>query len=176
MPKRNPPKKSAGVLLYRHAGNDIEVFLVHPGGPFWAKKDDGAWSIPKGEFTGGEDALEAAKREFREETGFEIDGRLEALEPVRQPGGKIVHAWSVEHDIDASAMRSNTFSLEWPPRSGKIQEFPEVDRRAWFELAAARRKMLKGQVPLLEQLEQKVKLSGHRTAHAENARKGTGKR
>ena len=176
MPKRNPPKKSAGVLLYRHLADDVQVFLVHPGGPFWAKKDDGAWSIPKGEFAEGEDALEAAKREFREETGFEIDDRLEALESVRQPGGKIVHAWSVEHDIDASAMRSNTFSLEWPPRSGKIQEFPEVDRGAWFELAAARRKILKGQVSLLEQLEQKIKLARQRGSHAENARTGTGKR
>ena len=149
------PKKSAGLLLYRRADQGIEVFLVHPGGPFWSKKDDGAWSIPKGEFAEGEDGLKAAKREFREETGSEIDGKFEALEPVTQPGGKIVYAWCVEADIDASAIRSNTFSMEWPPRSGKSREFPEVDRGEWFDLAAARRKILKGQISLVEQLQRR---------------------
>lgn len=150
------PKKSAGFLLYRNAPG-LEVFLVHPGGPFWAKKDDGAWSIPKGEFADIEDGLEAAKREFREETGFEVDGNFEALEPIKQPGGKIVHAWCLKADVDASTIRSNTFSMEWPPRSGRSREFPEVDRAAWFEMAEARRKILKGQVPLLEQLQRKIR-------------------
>lgn len=151
---RTMPKKSAGLLLYRHVGEGVEVFLVHPGGPFWAKKDDGAWSIPKGEFSEGEDALEAAKREFREETGFEIAGRFKELEPVKQPSGKIVHAWSVEGDIDASAVRSNHFSIEWPRASGVVQQFPEVDRGAWFSLRQARKKILKGQMPFLEELQQ----------------------
>lgn len=151
------PKQSAGVLLYRKAGSLLEVFLVHPGGPFWTKKDDGAWSIPKGEFGDGEDPLAAAKREFHEETGLAIDGAFKPLQPVKQPGGKTVHAWSVEvADLDASSIRSNTFSMEWPPRSGKTREFPEVDRAAWFDLATARKKILLGQLPLLDQLQQKV--------------------
>lgn len=129
--------------------------MVHPGGPFWAKKDDGAWSIPKGEFAAGQDPLEAAKREFEEETGFPLQGKLEPLAPIRQAGGKIVHAWAVEGDIDATAIRSNTFSLEWPPRSSKTKEFPEVDRAAWFDLATAQKKILKSQLPLLEQLQKK---------------------
>lgn len=149
------PKKSAGVLVYRKAGRSVEVLLVHPGGPFWAKKDDGAWSIPKGEFEEGEDPLAAAKREFQEETSFAIDGVFEALDPVKQPGGKIVYAWSVQGDMDASAIRSNTFSLEWPPRSGKTREFLEVDRAEWFSLAQAQKKILKGQLPLLKQLQEK---------------------
>lgn len=135
------------------------MFLVHPGGPLWAKKDDGAWSIPKGEFVEGEDGLEAAKREFREETGFAIEGIFAPLSVVRQPGGKLVYAWCVEGEIDSSAIRSNNFSLEWPPRSGKMREFPEVDRGDWFELAAARRKILKAQVELLKQFQDKT-LSG----------------
>lgn len=150
------PKKSAGVLVYRKAGPSAEVFLVHPGGPFWAKKDDGAWSIPKGEFEEGEDSLAAAKREFQEETGFAIEGVFEALDPVRQAGGKIVYAWSVQGDLDASAIRSNSFFLEWPPRSGKTREFPEVDRAEWFSLAQAQKKILKGQLPLLNQLQEKL--------------------
>jgi predicted NUDIX family NTP pyrophosphohydrolase len=153
-------KKSAGVLLYRGEGNAVEVFLVHPGGPFWAKKDDGAWSIPKGEFTDGEEPVEAAKREFREETGFGVEGAFEALERVRQPSGKIVYAWSVKGDVDASAIHSNTFSMEWPPGSGEMQEFPEVDRGGWFDLALARRKILKGQLPVLEQFQRKLGIPG----------------
>lgn len=149
------PKQSAGLLPYRKSANSLEVFLVHPGGPFWAKKDDGAWSIPKGEFTAGEDPLSAAQREFHEETGFTVTGPFVPLTPVRQPGGKIVHAWCVEApDLDASAIRSNTFSLEWPPRSGKSREFPEVDRAAWFDLATAQQKILKGQLPLLRALQE----------------------
>ena len=145
-------KKSAGLLLYRKVAGSTEVFLVHPGGPFWAKKDDGAWSIPKGELAEGEEALEAAKREFQEETGFEVKGRFEALEPVKQAGGKIVYAWAIEGDIDSSGIRSNNFSMEWPPGSKKIREFPEVDRGGWFALATARQKILTGQSPLLEEL------------------------
>lgn len=149
-------KTSAGVLLYRRAGKSPEVFLVHLGGPFWAKKDEGAWSIPKGEVAGGEDLIETAKREFLEETGSPLKGELEALEPIKQAGGKIVYAWAIEGEIDASAIRSNTFSMEWPPHSGKNQEFPEVDRAAWFDLETARRKILKSQTPLLEQLQEKL--------------------
>jgi predicted NUDIX family NTP pyrophosphohydrolase len=149
------PKRSAGLVLYRNVAGSMEVFLVHPGGPFWAKKDDAAWSIPKGEIAEGEEALEAAKREFQEETGFPVNGTFEALEPVTQAGGKIVYAWSLEGDIDASAIRSNTFSMEWPPRSGRTQEFAEVDRAAWFDLAEARKKIVRGQIPLLEQLQEK---------------------
>lgn len=148
-------KNSAGLLLYRKAGGSLEVFLVHPGGPFWAKKEEGAWSIPKGEFREGEEALEAAKREFKEETGFAVSGVFEALEPVKQPGGKIVYAWAVEGDINASVIRSNNFSMEWPPRSKKTQEFPEVDRGGWFDLTEARKKIVKGQLPLLEQFQRK---------------------
>ena len=150
-------KTSAGVLLYRRCGKSLEVFLVHPGGPFWAKKDDGAWSIPKGEFAEGEDPVEVARREFEEETGFPLKGKLEALEPIKQAGGKIVHAWAIEGEIELSAIRSNTFSLEWPPHSGKNQEFPEVDRASWFDLETGRRKILKSQVPLLEQLQEKFR-------------------
>lgn len=127
-----------------------------PGGPFWAKKDDGAWSIPKGEVDGDEALLDAARREFREETGCAVEGHFDALPPVRQPGGKIVHAWAVAGDCDAAAITSNRFILEWPPRTGRMQEFPEVDRAAWFDLAAARRKLTRGQLPLLDALERVV--------------------
>jgi predicted NUDIX family NTP pyrophosphohydrolase len=146
-------KKSAGLLMYRYIKGSVEVFLVHPGGPFWVKKDDGAWSIPKGEFSGDENPLEAAKREVKEETGFIIEGEFKPLEPVRQPTGKIVYAWAVKSDVDAEAIKSNTFSVEWPPKSGKVKEFPEVDRAEWFSIDIARRKILKGQVLFLDQLE-----------------------
>jgi predicted NUDIX family NTP pyrophosphohydrolase len=142
---------SAGLLLYRRRAT-LEVFLVHPGGPFWAKKDAGAWSIPKGEFETGEDPLSAAIREFEEETGFPIDGEFTALVPVKQPSGKTIHAWMIEGDCDAVNVRSNRFSMEWPPKSGKMAEFPEVDRAAWFDLTEARVKLLPGQVPFLDQL------------------------
>jgi predicted NUDIX family NTP pyrophosphohydrolase len=148
------PKQSAGLLIYRQRGGAPEIFLVHPGGPFWARKDAGAWSIPKGEFEPGDDPLATARREFPEETGFTIDGPFTALAPVKQPGGKIVHAFAVAGDCDPSAIRSNLFTLEWPPRSGRRQEFPEVDRAGWFDLGAAREKILKGQLPLLDKLEQ----------------------
>lgn len=146
-------KTSAGVLMYRRRRRELEVFLVHPGGPLWARKDEGAWSIPKGEFGVDEDPLEAARREFAEETGLAVTGRLQRLEPIRQSGGKVVHAWAVEGDIDADAIGSNTFTMEWPPRSGRQQEFPEVDRAAWFTLDTARSKILKSQQPLLDQLD-----------------------
>jgi len=146
-------KKSAGLLLFRDASGNLEVLLVHPGGPFWAKKDDGSWSIPKGEFAEGEDPLTAAKREFEEETGVTVGGDFLPLEPLRQPSGKIVYAWAVRADFDPSALRSNTFSMEWPPKSGQHQEFPEIDRAAWLTIELARRKILKGQAGFLDQLQ-----------------------
>lgn len=149
-------KESAGLLMYRLRHSTIEVFLVHPGGPYWAKKDLGAWSIPKGEFEGVENRLDAAKREFQEETGFLPEGNFAALTPIRQPGGKVVHAWAVKGDYDAKTIVSNTFSMEWPPLSGKRQEFPEVDRAEWFTMDAAKEKILQGQVALLEELYQIV--------------------
>ena len=130
------------------------MFLVHPGGPFWAKKDLGAWSIPKGEYPDGEEPLAAAKREFEEETGIKPEGDFTPLKAIKQPGGKMVLAWAFEGDGDASAIKSNTFSMEWPPHSGNQQEFPEVDRAEWFNIEAAREKILKGQLPLLEELEE----------------------
>jgi predicted NUDIX family NTP pyrophosphohydrolase len=132
----------------------LEVFLVHPGGPFWAKKDAGAWSIPKGEAGPGEDLLTRAKLEFTEETGFPPPDGVRALQSVKQAGGKIVHAWAAEGDCDATAVASNSFTLEWPPRSGRMQAFPEVDRAGWFDLRQAREKINKGQAGLLDQLEQ----------------------
>jgi predicted NUDIX family NTP pyrophosphohydrolase len=149
-------KQTAGILMYRWRGQVVEVFLVHPGGPFWANKDAGAWSIPKGEPYQGEDLLAAAKREFQEETGYSINGDFVALRAVKQAGGKIVHAWAVEGDCDAESIKSNTFSIEWPPRSGKRKEFPEVDRAAWLSLSLAKEKIQKNQRSLLEQLEQLV--------------------
>jgi predicted NUDIX family NTP pyrophosphohydrolase len=149
-------KKSAGILMYRLRNGTVEVFLVHPGGPYWAKKDLGAWSIPKGESADGEDRLSAAKREFQEETGFLPEGGFVALAPIKQPGGKVVYAWAVRGDCDAKRIVSNTFSMEWPPRSGKRQEFPEVDRAEWFSMNLAKEKILKGQVRLLEELSQIV--------------------
>lgn len=142
--------------MYHRRGEVIEVFLVHPGGPFWAKKDDGSWSLPKGEYEPDEDPLHAARREFREETGFSAEGHFYALAAVKVGKGKIVEAWYFEGDADPNALRSNTFSLEWPPRSGNIQDFPEVDRGAWFELPEARAKVVKGQLPFLDELEQRL--------------------
>ena len=148
-------KKSAGLLLYREVDGALEVFLVHPGGPFWARKDDGAWSIPKGEIEGDEDPLAAALRETAEETGFRIEGEgALALQPLKQSGGKVVQAWAVVADVDPTALVSNDFTTEWPPKSGRVQAFPEVDRGAWFSLEAARGKILKGQAGFLDQLEQ----------------------
>ena len=146
-------RRSAGLLMYRMQGTAVEVFLVHPGGLFWAGKDEGVWSIPKGEFT-DEDPLDAAKREFQEETGCAPVGDFVPLAPIRQAGGKRVYAWSVEGDCDADAIVSNTFTLEWPPHSGRQRTFPEVDRAGWFSLPQAKEKILKSQQPLLDQLEQ----------------------
>lgn len=148
------PEQSAGLLIYRHRHGRIEVFLVHPGGPFWTRKDRHAWSIPKGEYTDGETPLEAAKREFREETGFVAEGAFQDLGAVRQSGGKIVRAWACAGDYDPETLASNTFTLEWPPGSGRQQTFPEVDRAAWFPLAAARQKIHKSQELFLDRLEQ----------------------
>ena len=145
-------KQSAGLIMFRLRGGALEVFLVHPGGPFWAKKDLGSWSIPKGEYSEGEDPLEAAKREFFEETGFVAEGEFLELAPIRQPGGKRVRAWAFQGECDAEAVISNTFSMEWPPRSGRQAEFPEVDRAAWFGVELAREKILRGQVALLDEL------------------------
>src|SRR5262245_2841881 len=145
------PKHAAGILLYRKKQSNIEVFLIHPGGPYWAKKDE--WSIPKGEFLDDEDPLHAAQREFQEETGFSIEGSFSSLGSIKQSSGKIVQAWACEGNLDASAIQSNTFQLEWPPRSGKFQEFPEADRGDWFPLEVARKKILKVQLPFLENLE-----------------------
>jgi len=149
-------KKSAGILLFRGSATSLEVFLVHPGGPFWAKKDDGAWSIPKGEFDDSEDPLSAALREFGEETGGSAQGETIALGPIRQAGGKLVYAFAIESDFDVDTLKSNTFVMEWPPRSGKQREFPEVDRASWFSLTDARRRILKGQAALLDELEQNL--------------------
>lgn len=147
-----PTKQSAGLLLYRLRNGVPEIFLVHPGGPFWAKKDAGSWTIPKGEFSEEEDPLEAAKREFFEETGTVIDGKFLALKSIKQKSGKIVHCWAVERDIDPSKIKSNTFEIEWPPKSGKRQSFPEVDRGAWFSVAEAKEKILEAQIPFIDEL------------------------
>jgi predicted NUDIX family NTP pyrophosphohydrolase len=150
------PKQSAGLLLYRRGGAGIEVLLVHPGGPFWAKKDAGAWSIPKGEVEPGEEALEVALREFEEEVGVPppiVREALVDLGTIRQKAGKIVAAWCAEGDFDPSGFRSNTFSLEWPPRSGQLKEFPEVDRACWYGVAEARVKLLEAQAELIDRLE-----------------------
>ena len=146
------PKRSAGILLYRRTPAGLEVFLVHPGGPFWAKKDEGAWGIPKGECQPGEDALAAARREFAEETGLRLEGEAIALGSFRQSSVKTVEVWVVEGDADPVKLTSNTFAMEWPPRSGRMQDFPEVDRAAWFTPLEAARKILKGQLAILEAL------------------------
>jgi len=149
------PKRSAGLLLYRVLDGVPEVLIGHPGGPFWARKDEGAWSIPKGEYAEDEDPWTAAQREFREEIGFDVPAgpRIE-LAPVKQPGGKIVTAFAVRGDLDVTHSTSNTFELEWPRGSGKIREFPEIDRVAWLSVSEARLKLLTGQRPLLDQLEE----------------------
>jgi len=146
------PKRSAGLILYRRRNSGIEVFLVHPGGPFWAKKDLASWSIPKGEYIEGEDPIAAAKREFQEETGFAPHGNLTALGELKQTGGKIVTAWALEGDCDPAQLRSNTFEMEWPPRSGRKIEVPEVDRGCWYSTESARTKLLTGQLEFLDRL------------------------
>ena len=150
-------RKSAGILMYRMMQGNLEVFLVHPGGPFWKGKESGAWSIPKGEFSDDEEALAAAKREFREETGTTVSGEFIELKTIRQKGGKLVYAWAVEGDLDAGQIVSNTFRQEWPYKSGKWQNFPEVDKAAWFEVETAREKINPGQTGLLDDLLIKLK-------------------
>ncbi len=150
-------KRSAGILLYRHGTSGLEVLLVHPGGPFWAKKDLGAWSIPKGEHEEGEDARACALREFEEEIGSPPSaGDLEDLGSVKQRAGKIVQAWALEGDLDAAAVRSNMFTMQWPPRSGKEREFPEVDRAEWFSLADARERINPAQAAFLDRLSERL--------------------
>src|SRR5580704_7922565 len=153
-------KRSAGLLMYRRRDGGPEVFLVHPGGPFWAKKDLGAWSIPKGEYSEDEDALKAARREFTEETGFDTgfaaDDDFIDLGTIRQAGGKLVSVWAVEGDCDPAKLVSNTCMIEWPPRSGRQMEIPEVDRGDWFGIEAAQERILKGQLPALDLLIQRV--------------------
>ena len=146
-----PKKVTAGLLLFRRC-NELEVLLIHPGGPFWAKKDLGAWSLPKGQIEDNEEPLDAAKREFAEETGFTVDGEFLPLNPVRQSGGKIVLAWAIEGDCDPNRLQSNLFSMEWPPKSGTLRQFPEVDRAAWFSIPEARERILPAQKDFLEQL------------------------
>jgi predicted NUDIX family NTP pyrophosphohydrolase len=149
---RSRARRSAGILMYRRENGVLAVLLVHPGGPFWAKKDDGVWSIPKGLCAVGEDELAAAKREFREETGAEVAGDFIPLGEFLQPSGKVVVAWVVEGSFDPAKLTSDTFQLEWPPRSGRFQQFPEVDRAAWFAPEVALRKVTKGQQPIIGRL------------------------
>ncbi len=147
------PKRSAGVLLYRVTDGSVDVLIGHPGGPFWAKKDEGAWSIPKGEYVEGEDPWAAAQREFREELGKQLpDGPRIDLGPLKQPSGKIITAFAVGGDLDLDGTVSNTFELEWPKGSGNVREYPEIDRVGWFCVSEARSKLLKGQRPLLDRL------------------------
>jgi predicted NUDIX family NTP pyrophosphohydrolase len=146
------PKQAAGILLYRRRPAGLEVLLAHPGGPLWARKDLASWTLPKGQFTDGELPLDAAKREFEEEMGSPPVGEFLSLGTLKQPSGKIIHAWAVHSDFDVTTVASNLFSMEWPPRSGKIGEFPEVDRAGWFSIEEARLKILKGQAPFLDRL------------------------
>src|SRR5579863_8092522 len=149
------PKQSAGILLFRRRQGELEVLLVHPGGPFWKSKDRGVWSIPKGEYEPPEDPLAAARREFEEETGARLaNGQFAHLGEIRQASGKVVTAWAAEGDCDADSIRGNTFAMEWPPKSGKLRQFPEVDRAEWFSLQAAREKLIASQHPFLDRLEQ----------------------
>jgi predicted NUDIX family NTP pyrophosphohydrolase len=145
--------------MYRRRAGVVEVLLVHPGGPFWAKKDEGAWSLPKGVIDPGEDELLAAIREFEEETGFTVEGEFIALTRRRQPSGKVIFAWAIEGDCDPAAMKSNTFAMEWPPRSGIMGEFPEADRIEWFDIESAKSKIIKGQRGFIEEFEDFIKTS-----------------
>jgi predicted NUDIX family NTP pyrophosphohydrolase len=155
------PKLSAGVLVYRTINGVVEVLIAHPGGPFWARKDDGAWSIPKGEYADGEDPWEVARREFHEELGLPVPpGPRIDVGALKQPSGKVITAFAVEADVDVTDAHSNTFQLEWPKGSGRMREFPEVDRVGWFTVARARTKLLKGQHPFLDRLMAHPALAG----------------
>lgn len=149
-------KQSAGILVYRFHKNLPEVLLVHPGGPFWATKDLGAWSIPKGEFEADENPLDAAKREVKEETGLKIQGDFIELTPVKQKSGKIVFAWATEGNFNVTEIKSNEFEMEWPPKSGNKKAFPEIDKAAWFTIQEASKKINEGQIPLLKELETRI--------------------
>jgi predicted NUDIX family NTP pyrophosphohydrolase len=150
-------KQSAGLLLYRWGGEGLEVLLAHPGGPFWAKRDLGAWSIPKGEFLEDEEPLSAARREFAEEIGTRVDADALALTPVKQKSRKVIHAFAIEHDLNVDRISSNSFEMEWPPKSGKSEAFPEVDRAEWFKLEEARQRIQPGQSPILDELARRVR-------------------
>jgi len=154
------PQVSAGLVMYRKSGSSLEVFLVHPGGPFWAKKDEGAWSIPKGLVEKGEDKLGAAKREFAEETSVVPSGPFIELGEIRQKSGKQVYAWAFEGNCDPPSIKSNTFSLEWPPKSGRMSEFPEIDRGKFFAIAEARRKINPQQAEFVNRLEDRLEKRG----------------
>jgi predicted NUDIX family NTP pyrophosphohydrolase len=147
---------SGGILLFRFRENKLEVLLVHPGGPFWSGKDDGAWSIPKGVIEDNESPLEAAKREFKEETGFEVAGRFTNLGTIRQPSKKIVHVWAHQSDLDVTLAKSNKFTMQWPKKSGIMREFPEVDKAEWFDAKKAQKKILKGQAGFIDRLQKAV--------------------
>lgn len=155
------PRRSAGLLMYRLRNQTVEILLVHPGGPFWANKDLGAWSIPKGEYSEPEDPLDAARREFQEETGFVAQGDFLELGVLKQAGGKIISAWAFAGDCDPVNLVSNRFPLEWPPHSGRVMEFPEVDRCAWFSIADATKHILKSQRPFLQLLSEKLRSEQH---------------
>jgi predicted NUDIX family NTP pyrophosphohydrolase len=151
------PRQSAGILLFRLTGKSPEFLLVHPGGPFWAKKDIHSWSVPKGEVDEGEEYEAAAKREFMEETGTLPEGELIPLTPVQQKGGKIVYCFACNCDIDPLSIRSNSFEIEWPPRSGKKQSFPEIDRAAWFDASTAREKIIEAQAAFIDEILQEIR-------------------
>ncbi len=150
------PVQSAGLLIYRQRGHGLEVLLAHPGGPFWTRRDSGAWSIPKGELSPGEDPLAGARREVAEELGWTPAGAVRSLTPIVQKAGKVVQAWAIEADWNPATLQSNTFELEWPRGSGRVQHFPEVDRAAWFSIDEARQRIIPSQVPFLDQLTQQV--------------------
>lgn len=146
------PKQAAGILLFRRGPSGLQVLLGHPGGPLWARKDAGSWTLPKGQFTDGEAPLDAARREFEEEMGSKPSGNFQSLGTLKQPSGKIIHAWAAESEFDVTMVKSNLFSMEWPPKSGRMGEFPEIDRAEWFSIDEARVKILKGQAPFLDRL------------------------
>jgi predicted NUDIX family NTP pyrophosphohydrolase len=150
-------KNSAGILLYRYRGENLQVLLVHLGGPYWANKDLAAWSIPKGLCEADEDFLQTARREFEEETGFAVDGDFISLGKLKQTSSKLIHAWALEGELDADKIKSNTFTMEWPRNSGRIQEYPEVDKGAWYDLETVRLKIFKEQLPFLDQLTRTLK-------------------